>query len=456
MLTAYVTEPDHRAAVSASLGDRLRPASGHRLGGSSPPGHSATFSITDFGAVAGGKTMNTAAIQKTIDACSHAGGGHVVVPAGLFLTGPLTLASGIDLHLDQNATILFDGNLPALPRDSRGYVDFLRANNAHDVSITGAGTIDGQGRFWWPMYKKQPGSPATANEAASSAATQPPVLPHRPFMIALRLCRRVLVSGVHLRNSPMFHLVPERCRDVTIDGVNIQSPFNSPNTDGIDPSGWNFLITGCTIDTGDDCIALKPQALSKAAESLLPAPDSPACEDFLITHCTFLHGHGMSIGNPTPGGARHIVVRDCSFDSTDAGIRLKTQRGKGGVVEDLTYENLTMKNVKVAILITSYYPSIPSDPAIDPSQPADSSTPVWRNIRISNVQAAGGKQAARIIGLPEMPIDTILLDHVKISADLGMQIVHARGIRFVDSHVTAANGPVLNSFDADVTGLDSK
>jgi len=187
-----------------------------------------------------------------------------------------------------------------------------------------------------------------------------------------------------------------------------------------------------------------------------PAPDSPSCEDFLITHCTFLHGHGMSIGNPTPGGARHIVVRDCTFDSTDAGIRLKTQRGLGAIVEDLTYENLTMKNVKVAILITSYYPRIPESPRDDPAQPAGPTTPIWRNIRIINVTSVGGKQAGRIIGLPEMPIQDIVLDHVNLSAQTGLQIVHAKGIQFVDSHVTAANGPVLDSYDAEISGLDAQ
>jgi polygalacturonase len=289
-----------------------------------------TFTITDFGALPDGKTLNTAAIQKALDACRDAGGGSVVVPAGVFLTGPITLASNLDLHLDRGAMLLFSGDRSKLPQGPRGYQDYIRATGCHDLSITGDGIIDGQGRFWWPMFKKQPGSPAATSEPDAHLSPAPAALPHRPFMIALRQCRRVLVSGVHLQNSPMFHLVPQQCRDVTIDDISIKSPADSPNTDGIDPSGWNFLITNCTIDTGDDCIALKPHAVDKAADAIRPAPDSLSCEDFLITHCTFLHGHGMSIGNPTPGGARHMVVRDCTFNSTDAGIRLKTQRGAGG------------------------------------------------------------------------------------------------------------------------------
>jgi polygalacturonase len=263
-----------------------------------------------------------------------------------------------------------------------------------------------------------------------------------------------LVRDVTLQNSPMFNLVPQRCRDVLIDNVRIQDPFNSPNTDGIDPSGWNFLITNCHIDVGDDCIALKPSVITAAAAALKPSANSLSCENFLISNCQFLHGHGMSIGNPSPGGARNITVRDCTFDGTEAGIRMKSHRGAGGIVEDLTYENLTMKNVKVAILITSYYPEIPKAPENDPSQSDGLNTPIWRHIRISHVTAIGGQQAARIIGLAEMPVTDVQLDHVNISAQMGMQIVHAKGIHFSDSTVTAASGPVLISHDAEVTGLN--
>ena len=150
----------------------------------------------------------------------------------------------------------------------------------------------------------------------------------------------------------MFHLVPRACREVTIDSIHIKSPANSPNTDGIDPSGFDYLITNCTIDTGDDNIALKPRPI--------PDPLHLSCENFLIEGCTFLHGHGMSIGGGSNGGVRNMVVRDCRFEDTDAGIRLKSGRDRGGLVENLTYENLTMKRVKTSIMITSYYPEIPA------------------------------------------------------------------------------------------------
>jgi polygalacturonase len=261
----------------------------------------------------------------------------------------------------------------------------------------------------------------------------------------LNHCQRVLVQGITLTNSPSFHLVPRECRDVMIDSVQFKAPAKAPNTDGLDPSGWNYLITNCRFDVGDDCIAIKPSGQGEA--------DHLSCEDFTISDCTFMHGHGMSIGGQTPGGLRHMVVRDCSFDSTDAGIRMKADRGSGGLVEDLLYENLKMNNVKVPILITSYYPKIPKDPGADPAQPVTGKTPIWRHIRINNVTSQNSPVAGRIIGLPEMLVEDVVLTNVHISADKGFEIVHAKGIRFENSSITAAQGPAIEKSDAEVSGL---
>jgi polygalacturonase len=410
-----------------------------------------TFNVTDYGAVGDGKTLDTTSIQKALDACRAAGGGMVRIPAGHFVTAPIKLCSNLDFHLDKDAVLSLVG-YSQYPRTQRGYQDGISISGGHDIQISGQGTIDGNGQTWWWMYRKQAGAPAAAGEAG--AGPLPPdiaSLPHRPFLVAIRDCSRVLVRDVLLTNSPMFHLVPQGCRDVVIDNVRIEAPANAPNTDGIDPAGWNFLITHCTIDVGDDCIAVKP---SHRGGALQPTPDSLSCENFTITNCTFKHGHGMSIGNPSAGGLRHMIVRDCSFDSTDAGIRMKSHRGAGNVVEDLTYENLKMKNVKVAILITSYYPRIPSSPQDDPAEADDSAPPIWRHIRISNVTSEGGGQAGRIVGLAEMHISDVVFDHVNLSARTGMQIVFADKIQFVDSHVAAETGPALMAHDADVSGLE--
>jgi polygalacturonase len=359
----------------------------------------------------------------------------VEVPAGQFLTGPFQLGSNLNLHLSEGATILFSDRREDYKRSGDGFENCLTATDCHDLEITGSGTIDGQGQSWWKEFlrfknKETPVAP-----------------PHRPWMIMLTNCTRVMFQGVTLTNSPMFHLVPRLCSEVTIDSIQIKSPADSPNTDGIDPSGFDYLITNTTIDTGDDNIALKPRPI--------PDPDHLSCENFLIEKCTFLHGHGMSIGGGSNGGVRNMVVRDCRFEDTDAGIRLKSGRDRGGLVENLTYENLSMERVKTAIMIVSYYPEIPARPQDDPGQPIVQKTPIWRHVRISNVVARDGMTAARIIGLPEMPIQDVVLTNVRISAEQPMQIVHSEGIRFVDSEVTATNGAKTEIYASTVQWLDT-
>jgi polygalacturonase len=399
-----------------------------------------TFTISDFGAVPDGATLNTASIAKAIAACEKAGGGTVVIPAGKFLTAAFTLTNNLNLHLDKGATLLLSNRFDDYKRAGKGgYENIISADNMHDIAITGDGTIDGQGQPWWDEFLKTKNAPADA-----------PHLPHRPFMVAIRNCTRVLVQGVTLTNSPMFHLVPGSCHDVTIDGVKFIAPAKAPNTDALDPSGWNFLITHCTFDVGDDCIAIK--ATGKGEDGHL------SCEDFLVTDCTFKHGHGMSIGGQTPGGLRRLVVRNSTFENTDAGIRLKANRGSGGLVEDCVYENLTMKNVKVPIYITSYYPEngTPKTAAADPGKPVNDLTPIWRNIRINNVTADSCPTAGKIIGVPEMPVTDIVLTNVKIAAEKPMSIWNAKDIRFVNSRVKVEREPALDLQNAQVTGIDPK
>ena len=391
--------------------------------------HASTFNIRDFGAVGDGKTLDTAAIQKTVDTASAAGGGIILVPAGTFLTGPFTLSSGINLHVASNAIVLIDNDLTRYPIISNRYQDFITASGAHDIQISGEGTIDGQGEVWWQAFRANP------------------AMTHRPYMIKFLGCTNVTVTGVTLRNSPMFHLVTQNCTDVTIDRVTIHSPFDAANTDGIDPSGWNFVIANCNIDTGDDNIAIKP------------APSSgrkPGNKNFTVKNCTFGHGHGMSIGGGSAGGIENLIVSNCTFHETDYGIRIKTLRGNGGHLQNCIYENLAMSDItKSPISIVDYYPerNAPEDPSTEKAEPMTERTPLNQNILIRNVTATNCPNAGIIRGLPEAPIDGLTFSNVNISAKTGMKIYHAKGVQFVNSTISAENGKPLTTFDADVTGL---
>lgn len=394
----------------------------------------AVFNITNYGAVGDGKTLNTAAIQKTIDACSAAGGGTVLVPAGKFLFGPITLASSINLHLDKGATLLISDDMANYPIKGKRYQDCITVAKAdtHDVEISGEGVIDGQGRTWWTAYM------------ADLKADQQ-TMPHRPYMIRLSGITRLFVTGVTLQNSPMFHLATGNCTGVTIQNVTIKAPFNAANTDGIDPSGWNYLITGCHIDTGDDNIAIKPTI-----------GRTPGDKNFTVLNCTFLHGHGLSIGGGSFNGVENLTVSNCTFNGTDAGIRIKTARGNGGLLQNVTYENITMTNVKNPIYISDYYPerNAPKDPSIEKTEPVTDRTPINKNITIRDVTITDCPNAGTVRGLPEMPITGLTFSNVTISARSGMKIYHARGVRFIQSRIKVENGKALITYDADVAGLE--
>jgi polygalacturonase len=387
----------------------------------------ATFNVTNYGAVGDGTTMNTTAIQKTISACSAAGGGTVLVPAGRFLAGPLTLASSLNLQLDAGATLFISDDRATYPLRNNRYQDALTVSRAHDIEISGKGTIDGQGQKWWDSFRADN------------------LMPHRPYLITLTDCTNVAVLDVTLRNSPMFHLAPKNCTDVTIRGITITSPPAAPNTDGIDPSGWNFLITGCTIDTGDDNIAVKPGE-----------GRTPGNKNLTITHCKFLHGHGMSVGSGTRGGLEDMTVSDCTFDGTDSGIRIKSSRGNGGLLQNCTYTDLAMNNVKHPIYIIDYYPerNAPKDPSASATEPVGPATPIDRNITIRNLTATNCPTAGTIYGLPESPISNLTLDHVNISAATGLEIYFARDIRFSASKIKVESGTPLILYDAKPTGLE--
>ena len=239
-----------------------------------------------------------------------------------------------------------------------------------------------------------------------------------------------------MKDSPQFHLVPQRCHDVTIEDVNIAAPADSPNTDAIDPSSSrNVVIRHCVIDVGDDNIAFKSN------------PNEGPTEDVLVTDCTFRHGHGASVGSNIGGGIRNIDVQDCTFEGTDNGIRIKSARDRGGLVENIVYRNLTMKNVGVAITINLFYFDKAGQKERKP-QPVSPTTPIVRGVRISNITVEGAKTAGDIIGLPEMPIENVLLDNVRINANVGMTVQDAKNVTFRDVEIVPQKGMALTIVNA--------
>jgi polygalacturonase len=408
------------------------------------------FNVRDFGAKGDGQTVDTAAIQKTLDACRDAGGGTVRFPAGTYLSQPITLRSGkMVFELDPGATLQATTNqndFMKTPGDwlkakGNDFIPLIYGRDLTDVTFTGGGTIDGNGAVWWGEAEK-------ARERVAGYT-----LP-RPNLVMLQRCDHLRMENITLQNSPKYNFVPDECDDMVISNVTILNPEHAANTDGIDPSACeNVLITKCHIDTGDDDIAIKSGHKVAGREF--------ACDNITVTDCTFLHGHGMSIGSETMGGVRNLTVKNCAFENTENGIRIKSQRGKGGLVENIVYEDIRMTNVDPAVTFTCYYmyssakdPIQKATPQGEAAQPMTDSTPIYRNIRVSNLTATCQESAGVITGLPESVISDVVFEDVNISAASGMKIENASGIQFKNSRVTAQEGPPLILQNAQVKGLE--
>ena len=233
-----------------------------------------------------------------------------------------------------------------------------------------------------------------------------------------------------------------------IDGVTILAPERAANTDAIDPSTCrNVKITRCLIDVGDDNVAIKSGKKVEGREF--------GCENIEISDCTIKHGHGISIGSEVVGGVRNVTVKNCTFEDTDNGIRIKSRRGKGGVVEHITYTDLTMTNVHPAISIAAYYQQSTHAkyPKDDKAQPLTETTPVFRDITIKNLTATSTKDAGLIVGLPESLVENMVLENVTITATEGLSLANAKGIQLKNVRVIAANGEAIVTHNAQVEGL---
>lgn len=379
--------------------------------------------VRSYGAKGDDTSIDTAAIQKAIDACEARGGGIVQLSHGSFLTGPIQLKSHITLEVDKGAVLLGSQNmadyLPAEELRQPSVEPLIDAKNAVDITIRGGGTIDGNGQPWWKAVY--------AHDTSKFTAAQ------RPRLILLDHCRHVLIENITVENSASWQIVPYYSDDVVIRDSRILAPAHSPNTDGIDPfSSHHVTITHMLIDTGDDNIAVK------SGQPGSTGPNSPSTY-IRVTDCTFLHGHGMSIGSEVSGGAQHVYVSNVRFLGTRHGIRIKSGRDRGGNIGDFVFRDITMKNVGTPLVITEYYPKIPRH-AI--AKPVTKLTPRFHNITISNLTATGAKSAGVIVGLPESPIRGLTLKNVHIQAETGMSVRYAT-VTEHDFTIDAAKGKTL-------------
>ncbi len=389
---------------------------------------SGVFKITDYGAVSDGVITNTVAIQRTADAAIAAGGGTVEIPAGVYLSGPITLGSRIKFQLDAGATLLMlpYGSYPVGPRKPLSYKrkdppNLISVKDAHDIEFAGPGKIDGQGAPWWAAQQRTP----------------------RPLVLHLENCQRVFIHDWNSVNPPMKHIVFDGDdRDITIQNVTNVASYPSPNTDCLNLQGDRCLVRDCVFHGGDDNIAM--------------GRGSGPGMNILITNITCGTGHGISIGSVTEAGISNVTVVNCTFTGTDYGLRLKADSDRGGVVQNINFENIRLNGVRSPILIYGYYKekkSINVSPRLAASykpEQVTSRTPIWRDINYSNITASSTMDAGIIWGRPEMLVSNVTLDHVTINSSEPFRIYNARNIRLVDTKINSSSGTPFVIYNAQV------
>ncbi|MEO6568343.1 MAG: glycosyl hydrolase family 28 protein [Opitutaceae bacterium] len=384
-----------------------------------------TFKLSDFGAIGNGRALNTAAFKKAITAVEKAGGGKLIVPKGVFLTAPFALCSSLELYLEAGAVIQAPDTFEALglpnPASFKtqaaadaGYKvpdPLITGKSLHDVAITGPGTIDGSGAHWWAWSER-----AMRNAAAAGKPGR--VVLRRPHLLVFDDVQRLRVADITLTNSPMFHLVPRNLTDLTLERVKVRVPFDNsaPDTVAIDCGPVTRVwIHHCEIDTSDDNIVIKSGGT-----------------DILIEDCVIKQGHGISIGSEGTTGIRGVLIRRCTFDGTDNGIRIRSVRGAGGLVDNVRYTDITMKNVPNPIVLQlddpdNNRPDITGDPT---------KVSAIRNILIDHVTIQGARDAGVIHGLPESLISGITLRDVTVSAENDFDVRDAEDPVFERVHTT--------------------
>ena len=391
------------------------------------------FNLLDYGGNGDGRTMNRSAFASAINACAAAGGGRVVVPPGRWLTGAIELKSNVNLYLEKGSTVVFSTDpkdyLPAVWVRWAGfecwnYSPLIYARDCENIAITGRGAVDGQGERWWYWVKKQA---ENANRLYKMTIDNVPVAQRvfatpqdcmRPQLIQPINCKNVLVEGITIQSGPFWTLQFVYCNQVIARNLTIQT--SGPNNDGIDlDSCRDALIEGCDIASADDCLCLK-SGINEEGRRL-----HRTTERVVIRHCVVRAGRGgFVVGSDTSGDIRNVLCYDCDFLGTDVGIRLKSARGRGGVVENIWCRDIRMHNIgEDGITITTFYTAWFGSPT--------GMAPIFRNITLENIKIDHALRGITIYGLPEQPIENVVLRNLHVGGYKGgLECRDARNLTF--------------------------
>jgi polygalacturonase len=460
-----------------------------------------TFNIVNFGARPDGLTLNTNSINKAIDACSAKGGGVVLIPQGFWLTGPIVLKSNVNLHISRAALVQFTDDKSQYPLVEGNYEGHAAVRNQspvtgtdlENIAITGEGVIDGHGEVWRAIARERLTEPEWNKLVASGGVVsengkawypsqnyvdgmktpdvgviQPgktlkdflPVKDFlRPNLLVLNNCKKVLLEGVTFQNSPAWCLHTLLCEDLTLNEVHVRNPWNAQNGDGIDvESCKNVLLENSTFDAGDDGICVKSGRDEEGRKRGKPT------ENMIVRNDIVYRAHGgFVIGSEMSGGAKNIFVSDCTFIGTDVGLRFKTTRGRGGIVEKIYIKNISMRDIATnAILFDMYYMGkSPGDDGADgtaASVPVTEATPQFRDFYVDNIICNGAARAIEVRGLPEMNIKNIHLSNMVIKANKGVDITEGTGISLKNIKLICADTDplinIVNSHDISFDHID--
>lgn len=421
--------------------------------------------ISSYGAIGNGHFLNTSAIAEAIHQCVAHGGGTVIVPPGLWLTGPVEMKSNINLHLQRGAILLFspDHSLyPIIRTDSSSHTWFVQSPiygyHLHDIAITGNGIMNGSGKSWRPVKKEKmtadqwedllqsggvvstdgkmwwPSKEAMDGKAfykkikktKGKKAVAKDYLPardyRRPYMVSLIDCNKILIDGTTFMNSPKFALYPKYCNNVVIRDVKVNNEWFAQNGDGIDLANCtNAIVYKCTVNAGDDGICMKSSRQSS------DKTDTACLKNVIIADCIVYHGHGgFVIGSNTDGGMENVSVNNCDFVHTDVGIRVKSGRDRGGLVHNIFIKNIYMTDIRrEAILFNTYYEK---DKKSSQPKPVTTTTPRFSNFYLDHIYCVGANAAISLTGLPEMPLNQLYFSNINITANKGYSAIDTTNI----------------------------